>query len=112
MDLKKEIKNNIGIIKICGDTSINTEKKLFEVLRGLVQKTNYKIILDLKECTYIDSGAIGSIILTNKFIADNGGKFCVCGVRLDEIDKLFNATKLNQLIPKFNDVDEAFIKFF
>jgi len=74
MDLKKEIKNNIGIIKICGDTSINTEKKLFEVLRG--------------------------------------GKFCVCGVRLDEIDKLFNATKLNQLIPKFNDVDEAFIKFF
>jgi len=112
MDLKKEIKNNVGIIKICGDTSINTEKKLFEVVKSICDKTKYRIIIDLSECTYIDSGAIGSFILINRLISDNNGKFCLCSIRIEDIDRLFMAAKLYQLIAKFDNIDEALLQYF
>lgn len=112
MDLKKEIKNNVGIIKICGDTSISAEKKLFDMIKTICAKTKNRLILDLSECTYIDSGAIGSIILINKYISDNGGKFCISGITLEEIEKLFSAAKLYQLITKFNSAEEALLNYF
>ncbi|HPG31267.1 MAG TPA: STAS domain-containing protein [bacterium] len=112
MDITKEIKNNVGILKIFGDTSIHIERKLNELVKSVGPKTQYRFILDLSQCAYIDSGAIGSIILTNKLISDMNGKFCICGVQDENVDKLFNSTKLYNLIPKFENVEEAFENFF
>ncbi|MBP7652024.1 STAS domain-containing protein [Candidatus Dependentiae bacterium] len=112
MNVTKEIKNNVAILKIFGDTSIQTEKKLNELVKLIGVKTQNRFILDLSQCTYIDSGTIGSVILTNKLITDLNGKFCVCGIQDENLDKLFTSTKLYNLIPKFENVDEALEKYF
>jgi len=112
MNVSKEIKNNINIVRISGDTSIRAEQKLSEIIGKLSAKTNNKIILDLSNCTYIDSGAVGAIIIMNKTLISAGGKFCICGVCDENIDRLFNSTKLYMLVKKFENVDDAIAQYF
>ncbi|HPP87541.1 MAG TPA: STAS domain-containing protein [bacterium] len=112
MPLSKEIKNNIGIVKIIGETNINTERKLIDLVKELAQKTGNNIILDLENCSYIDSGTLGAIILLNKYICSAGGKFCMANIKTETVSKLFTITKLYSLIPKYETVDEALTEYF
>jgi len=112
MNIQKEIKKGIGIIKFIGDTHISSEKKLVNLIADLLAKTNNRLIIDFSECEFIDSCSIGIIILINKMILENGGKLCICNVKNDLIKSIFQSTRLDHLIDIHPTLEQALTKCF
>ena len=64
------------------------------------------IVLNLSKVEFMDSSGLGSLISIVKLLSNAHGKIVLCNVG-DQIKKLFNLTRLNQVFQIFSNEQEA-----
>ena len=65
--------NDVNILKVSGYLDTTTAGELEAALYGLLEKANFKIVVDLSGVTYISSAGWGIFIGEIKKIRNNGG---------------------------------------
>lgn len=66
---------------------------------------NRKIVLDMSDVTFIDSGGLGALIASLK-IFGNDGELVLCGAR-DAVESMFKLTRMNKVFRMFGTSEEA-----
>ena len=86
------------------DSMISSELKAQFLI--LAQSDVGKLIIDLSEVEYIDSGGLSALLLARRQMVDNDGDVRLVGVR-PEVQSLLSLTQLDRVFPSYATVKEA-----
>lgn len=104
--------NNVYILTVKGNLVQKEDSdKLQDRLMGVMDANNAKmIVIDLKHVSIISSLGIGGVIRALRTVREKGGHLKLSNVN-SSVKKVFDITKLNELI-EIHDTSDAAIKSF
>jgi len=83
---------------------------LRSTVKDLIARGDKKILLNLKEVTYIDSSGLGQMISSYASVSDAGGTIKMLNAQ-SRVHDLLTVTKLYSVFESFNDESVALISF-
>ncbi len=83
---------------------------LHEVVRNTAKTGSPKILINLREATYIDSSGLGELVSSNTTVHSLGGNMKVCGAN-PRISDLLMMTSLNLVLEVYADEAAALRAF-
>ena len=103
MDIKSNERDGVIILEVHGEININTSpdlKKHFE------KQAKKKIVVDLREVTYVDSSGLATLVEMLKKTKVQGGSLGLASMP-EKIKSLFEITKLDKLFSVFQNQQDA-----
>lgn len=90
-----EKEHNTVVIQITGDFIFSLQKEFRNAYENLNSKKT--IIIDLRETTYMDSSALGMILILNDKVSRSGSTIKVINCK-EAIKRIFLMTNLDKII--------------
>jgi len=104
MKSKTEERNDVMIIKLSGKITIGEgDVQLRNVVNDVLSKDFKKIILDMKDISYMDSSGVGELVSSHTTIANQEGQLRLCNLR----SKLYSLLQLTALVTVFQIYDSV-----
>ncbi len=103
-------RGDIKVVKCTGYIDTTTSSQLENKMAELLQKKNYKIIMDLSEVDYISSAGWGIFISEIKNIRKNKGDLKLASMK-PEVMEIFELLDFTNILEYYKTVDEAVKKF-
>jgi anti-anti-sigma factor len=76
----------------------------------LSEKKGINIIVDFSGVNYMNTAGIEVLISTMKLVRERGGDMCLAGLS-QQVHKVFQITRLNDIFPIYDTVDNAIKSF-
>lgn len=102
--------NGVAVLKVSGYLDTTTASELETALNGLLDKDNFKIVIDLSGVNYISSAGWGIFIGEIKEIRHKGGDIKLSGMSGD-VYEVFQLLEFNSILEAFDTADEAIDSF-
>jgi anti-anti-sigma factor len=103
----KQVQPDITVLTFTGKITLGRESQRVEMLvNDLLSKNQKKLVFDLTGVGYIDSTGLGIVTLCSATVAEAGGALRVAGAS-GLADRLFKATKLDQILSFYPNVEAA-----
>jgi len=106
MQVKQEEKNGISVCCVIGEIDINTAPQVKKILDKIVGAKKEKIILNLKDVSYVDSSGLATLVEILKGMRSYGGKLKLTNLST-KVKNLFEITKLEKLFDIEAEEEEA-----
>ncbi len=109
-EVKVEEKNSVKVLKLKGYLDAYTSLQFEEKMRELVQSGSYKIVVNMKNLTYISSAGFGVFMAFIDDVRKNAGdiRFCCLSEKIDEIFELLG---FKHIFKVFKNEDNAIKSF-
>ncbi len=106
--LEIKYENDIAFLKFKGEVTFERSNQLKEDAKKQLSKKNKleSLILDLSEVPYVDSSGVGVILSLFKFMRLKGGSLAVAHPN-EKINRVFEVTKMTEIIPVYEITEEA-----
>jgi len=101
---------NVAVVKVHGDIVFNGSAILANRIRTLLDQNRRRIVLDLGDVRYVDSGGLGELVEAFSAAKNRGGVVKLIGVT-QRLNDLLVITKLLNVFDCF-DTQEAAIESF
>ncbi|OGI11627.1 MAG: hypothetical protein A2Y40_07530 [Candidatus Margulisbacteria bacterium GWF2_35_9] len=101
----EKIDNNV-IISIDGDIEFDDSIRIDNVIQNNFVNGSKNIILNLKNCEYIDNFGLGSLVKSLQLTKQNKRKFMLCNLSQD-CKEIIMMTMLYKQIQIFNNVEDC-----
>ena len=102
---------DVTVIDVAGRITLGEgSSALRDSLRDLVKSDHKKILLNLKDVTYIDSSGIGEMVSGFTTITNNGGQLKLEGLS-KRVKDLLQITKLYTVFEVYDDEADAIRSF-
>lgn len=93
------------VVQVRGDLDMATEPALRDGLQPLVD-TGGQVVVDLSEVGFMDSSALGTLVVMFKALRDSGGRLCLTGVQ-QPVRTVLKVTSVDQVIDVYDTVQAA-----
>lgn len=93
MEITQRTAGEITVIDLAGEIDLYNSGELKSLLTELVDKKQYRIVLNLKRVSYMDSTAIGVLVHALNLLKTFRGEL-VLAETADSIEKVLRLTKL------------------
>jgi anti-sigma B factor antagonist len=111
MEISERKIGRVDVIKIEGQAILNAQpEKLSQVVRDRLQAGDRLFVLNLSDCTRMDSTGLGELVKSHKLIADCEGILTLAKVP-PVLRSLISVTNLDEMIGIF-DSEQAAINSF
>ncbi|MGD8414847.1 MAG: STAS domain-containing protein, partial [Candidatus Latescibacterota bacterium] len=98
--------DGIAVLKVSGYLDTTTASELESALYGLLDKNNYRIVIDLGGVNYISSAGWGIFIGEIKEIRHKGGDIKLAGMSGD-VYEVFQLLEFNSILEAYDTANEA-----
>jgi anti-sigma B factor antagonist len=105
-DATEEVVRGAWVITIVGELDIATSPKVRELLSDAARDADRPLVIDLRECDFVDSTGLATLLHGAKPAQDgesNVALVCIGG----EVRKLLELTAIDRTIPVFESLDSA-----
>lgn len=111
-DVEIEEKNSVKVLNLKGYLDAYTSLKFEEVMKNLVEGGSYKLVVNMKNLSYISSAGFGVFMAFVDEVRKNGGdiKFCCLSEKIDEIFELLGFKHIFSVLNSENEAIKAFEK--
>jgi len=106
MQIKQIDKNGILVCYIHGEIDINTSPEMKKVFDKIIGTKRDKILLNLKDVSYVDSSGLATLVEVLKGMRAYGGKLKLSNLTT-KVKSLFEITKLERLFDIALEEDDA-----
>ena len=121
LEIQKEVKNNIVILSlganksgntVSGDVELDVDNNylLIEAVEEELSKGKNKLILQLKNVSYVDSSGLGAIFDSYKQVVEKDGQLKILNPNID-VKRVLDITKISKKIDIFNNEEEILKSF-
>ena len=110
MQINMEEENGIAVFRMSGDIDINTSPDLKKSFDSAISGKKDKIVINLKEVSYVDSSGLATLVEILKNMRAYGGKLKLASLS-DKVRGLFEITKLDKLFDIVPDEESAVSSF-
>jgi len=94
------------VFDVDGDFDSRSAGEAKEVIRSAILEGNYKVIINLENCTYIDSSGLGTLVSALKTTKEHGGTVWLSGLSA-QVKMVVELTRLHHVFDIFDTVEEA-----
>ncbi len=101
---------SIQVLSIPERLTTETSDELKKILKDLVEKGKYKLVMDLKDTQYMDSSGLGAIVSKIAVMRSNNGDIRIAAPQ-EYVMNLLELTHIDQIVKIFKNVDEAVNSF-
>ena len=101
---------NVVVIDIPRRLTSEISGELKKLMKELLEKENYKIVMNLEKTKYMDSSGLGAIVSKIAATRSKGGDIRLAAPQQTIID-LLELTHINQIVKIFDTVEEAVNSF-
>lgn len=110
-DITQEIRAEVIIYKVnLLKASVNEAAELRNLLDEQITIGHSKIVVDLSQCTYLDTTFIGVLVVTHKKLLAIGGELIIVDP-LDRAKELFYLTGISKVLNTFEAAEDAVKSF-
>lgn len=102
--------HGVSVLKVSGYLDTTTASELETALYGLVERKEYKIVIDLSGVNYISSAGWGIFIGEIKEIRHKGGDIKLSGMSGD-VYEVFQLLEFDSILQSFDSADDAIASF-
>ena len=111
MLIEERVVNNVTVVKVHGDIILNgSGPDLADKVRTLLEQDRRRIVLDMGDVRYVDSGGIGELVELFTATQHRGGSIKLLGVT-KRLNDLLVITKLLTVFECFDTEEEAIDSF-
>lgn len=110
MQIIKELKNNITIVRASGDIDLSNSSLLRKEFAKLLKENKPLILVDLSEVAYMDSSGLATLVEAMQNVKKANGTFILCGVK-NNVKNMFEIARLNEIFPINDDIPSALERF-
>jgi anti-sigma B factor antagonist len=100
----------VALVDISGRLTSFESKAFQEMIRGLLNHGQKKIVLNLTGLEYLDSSGIGELVRNYLSVVKKGGAMKVVGLA-PKVEEILKITQLYQVFPEFPDEASALQSF-
>ncbi|TDO85265.1 SpoIIAA-like anti-anti-sigma regulatory factor [Halanaerobium saccharolyticum] len=102
------VENNKAVLKFEGEVIFDNSNQLKEEAKQMLSKNEKvnSLVIDLGSVPYLDSSGVGVILSLFKFMRNRNGALAVAEAN-EKIKRVFDVTKLREIIPVYAGVEEA-----
>ena len=111
MQLDKVKQNDVLVCSIVGDIDINSSPDIRKMFADFLQKEEKKIVINLKDVSYIDSSGLATLVEILKKTKGYGGKLKLSELS-DKVRGLFEITKLDKIFDTYESAEAASNSFW
>ncbi len=102
---------DISVVDVRGRITVGEGNiMLREVVTGLVENGNKRILLNLQGVEYVDSGGLGELVRTHTTLQKEGGQLKMVNVN-QRVQELLSVTRLNKVFDVYKDEGSAVHSF-
>jgi anti-sigma B factor antagonist len=102
---------DISVVDVRGRITVGEGNILLrEVVTGLVENGNKRILLNLQGVEYVDSGGLGELVRTHTTLQKEGGQLKMVNVN-QRVQELLSVTRLNKVFDVYKDEGSAVHSF-
>jgi anti-sigma B factor antagonist len=106
MHIEKVILPSAVLVKLAGRFEFGTRNDYKRVIGQIVQEGHHRLILDLEQVTFLDSSALGLLLLTDQNFKLKQGSLGL--VRpAGYVRQVLDLANLPKVIPVYESVDDA-----
>lgn len=105
MEISVEEKKNIKIIKLDGDLDNKSSEKTRNVIMEQIAD-NCKIIIDMKNCSYVSSAGLRVLMIFAKKIKTVQGQGVLANI-VPEVEEVMEMTGFGHMLESFSTLDQA-----
>ena len=103
-------KSDVMLVTVEGDIEFDDSIQLNELFSLIIKKDTSKIVLDLKECNYIDSSGLGALVEGLKATQKANGDLRLCNLN-DDFKEILMMTRIIKYFQIFNNVEDGLVSF-
>jgi len=101
-----EYVNDVAVIRFVGELTIHNAHNFRAQIEGELAKGYQKVIIEMKEVTYLDSTALGMMVAIYKTARTDSLQIVIAGVN-ENLRRLLSLTRLNTFFVVFDTYEEA-----
>lgn len=94
------------IVEVTGDLDISTAQDLRDYIQPLVDQRARCLVLDLRGVDFMDSSALGVLVVLFKDLRDEGGRLCVAAPT-PAVRSVLALTSVDRVIDVHDTVEQA-----
>ncbi len=102
----RRLGDGVGVVELIGEVDVYSAPQARQAMHELVEGGANHLLVDLRATDYLDSTAMGVLIGVLRRVKESGGWVKLVGP-LPRVRRLFEITRLDQIIPIFNSEEEA-----
>ena len=106
MEINTSTHAAVTAITVKGRVDSGTAEKLRDHLSGVIRAGCARLVIDLKEVTYISSAGFRTLLITARAVESAKGKLVLCGVS-GEVKRLFDIASFTELFTLVSNRDDA-----
>lgn len=106
MQLDTAALDSVTAVAIKGRVDSTTADQLRDHLRQVIDAGPARLVIDLKEVTYISSAGFRTLLITARSVDQVKGKLALCGIG-GEVKRLFDIASFTELFTIVPDRDDA-----
>ncbi len=110
-DIREESGPQVAVLSLEGSVDSQAIDDLQQVFGVAADDGARHFVLDFGGVTYISSVGLRQLLEFRKAALDAGGRMCVCGLRQDIRENVFEALGFARIIQVYSDVEEALASF-
>ena len=99
-------RGDVRVVKLSGRLDETFEKKLAKTLAALLEKSDVRVVVDLRELSYLNSRGVSAFIATVDALREAGGDLKLAGAPA-QAKLVLERLGVDRLIQQFAAVDEA-----
>ncbi|HEX2999817.1 MAG TPA: STAS domain-containing protein [Armatimonadota bacterium] len=96
----------VQLIRVVGYVDASSFPRFEEEMQGLIDGGHFRLLLDLREATYMCSTALGLLMKVFGEVRQKSGDLVIAEMP-EKIANIFNLLGFSRLIPAFASVEEA-----
>ena len=110
LQIAERVVGDVTILDMQGRLVLDETEFFRRRVDELLRKNRLKVVLNLKDVTYIDSASIGSLMDIHRLMADREGRVRVTGLQ-PRVETMISMTGLHKIIDLHRDEAEAIRAF-
>jgi anti-sigma B factor antagonist len=106
MDIHTDTIDAVTALIVKGRVDSTTADKLLDHLTATIRGGSARLVIDLKEVTYISSAGFRTLLITARSVQTAEGKLALCGIG-GEVKRLFDIAAFTELFTILPNRDDA-----
>jgi anti-anti-sigma factor len=106
MEIDTASLDTVTAVAVKGRVDSTTADKLRDHLTDVIRAGSARLVIDLKEVTYISSAGFRTLLITARSVETAKGKLALCGVG-GEVKRLFDIASFTELFTILPNRDDA-----
>lgn len=94
------------VVEVHGDLDMASQPQLRDGLERVIDAGAAQVVVDLTGVAFMDSSALGALVVVFKALRDGGGRLCLAGVQ-QPVRSLLSITSVDRVIDVYDTVQAA-----